>query len=139
MSEGSGENLFIVQDGVLYTPPLSSSILGGVTRRCVMALAGDLGIPVREEPISRERLYLADEAFFTGTAAEITPIRSVDGIPVGPDHRQAARRILRNRAGGDPGPPRLADPGKLKKAIRCLVWEGSVSFASPLPPMPGKG
>ena len=83
MSEGSGENIFIVQDGTLYTPPLSSSILGGVTRRCVIALAGDLGIPVREEPISRERLYLADEAFFTGTAAEITPIRSVDGIPVG--------------------------------------------------------
>ncbi|MGY4706945.1 branched-chain amino acid transaminase [Candidatus Bipolaricaulota sp. J31] len=87
VSEGSGENLFIVQDEVLYTPPLSSSILGGVTRRCVMALAEDLGIPVREEPISRERLYLADEAFFTGTAAEITPIRSVDGIPVGEGKR----------------------------------------------------
>jgi len=87
VSEGSGENLFIVQNGVLYTPPLSASILGGVTRRCVMTLAGDLGIPMREEPISRERLYLADEAFFTGTAAEITPIRSVDGIPVGEGKR----------------------------------------------------
>jgi len=87
VSEGSGENIFIVQDGTLYTPPLSSSILGGVTRRCVMTLAEDLGIPVREEPISRERLYLADEAFFTGTAAEITPIRSVDGIPVGEGKR----------------------------------------------------
>ena len=87
VSEGSGENIFIVQDGTLYTPPLSASILGGVTRRCVMTLAGDLGIPVREEPISRERLYLADEAFFTGTAAEITPIRSVDGIPVGAGKR----------------------------------------------------
>ena len=87
VSEGSGENIFIVQDGTLYTPPLSSSILGGVTRRCVMILAEDLGIPVREEPISRERLYLADEAFFTGTAAEITPIRSVDGIPVGAGKR----------------------------------------------------
>ena len=87
VSEGSGENIFIVQDGTLYTPPLSASILGGVTRRCVMTLAGDLGIPVREEPISRERLYLADEAFFTGTAAEITPIRSVDGIPVGEGKR----------------------------------------------------
>jgi len=87
VSEGSGENIFIVQDGTLYTPPLSSSILGGVTRRCVMILAEDLGIPVREEPISRERLYLADEAFFTGTAAEITPIRSVDRIPVGAGKR----------------------------------------------------
>ncbi len=87
VSEGSGENIFIVQDGTIYTPPLSSSILGGVTRRCVMTLAKDLGIPVREELISRERLYLADEAFFTGTAAEITPIRSVDGIPVGEGKR----------------------------------------------------
>ena len=87
VSEGSGENIFIVQDGTLYTPPLSSSILGGVTRRCVMILAEDLGIPVREEPISRERLYLADEVFFTGTAAEITPIRSVDGIQVGAGKR----------------------------------------------------
>jgi len=87
VSEGSGENIFIVQDGTLYTPPLYASILGGVTRRCVMILAEDLGIPVREEPISRERLYLADEAFFTGTAAEITPIRSVDRIPVGAGKR----------------------------------------------------
>jgi len=87
VSEGSGENIFIVQDGTLYTPPLYASILGGVTRRCVMILAEDLGIPVREEPISRERLYLADEAFFTGTAAEITPIRSVDGIQVGAGKR----------------------------------------------------
>ncbi len=94
VSEGSGENIFIVQDGTLYTPPLSASILGGVTRRCVMTLAGDLGIPVREEPISRERLYLADEAFFTGTAAEITPIRSVDGIPVGEGKRGPITRRL---------------------------------------------
>jgi len=94
VSEGSGENIFIVQDGTLYTPPLSSSILGGVTRRCVMILAEDLGIPVREEPISRERLYLADEAFFTGTAAEITPIRSVDGIQVGAGKRGPITRKL---------------------------------------------
>ena len=94
VSEGSGENIFIVQDGTLYTPPLYASILGGVTRRCVMILAEDLGIPVREEPISRERLYLADEAFFTGTAAEITPIRSVDGIPVGEGKRGPITRRL---------------------------------------------
>ena len=94
VSEGSGENIFIVQDGTLYTPPLYASILGGVTRRCVMILAEDLGIPVREEPISRERLYLADEAFFTGTAAEITPIRSVDGIQVGGGKRGPITRKL---------------------------------------------
>ncbi len=83
VSEGSGENVFIVNRGELYTPPLANSILDGITRRCVMTLAGELGIPVHETPLPREALYLADEAFFCGTAAEITPIRSVDGIPVG--------------------------------------------------------
>jgi branched-chain amino acid aminotransferase len=84
VSEGSGENLFLVQDGALMTPPASASILGGITRHCVMALARDLGIEVREATISREQLYVADELFFTGTAAEIAPIRSVDHITVGP-------------------------------------------------------
>ncbi|HET92336.1 MAG TPA: branched-chain amino acid transaminase [Chloroflexi bacterium] len=83
VSEGSGENLFLVKDGALYTPPLAASILGGITRAFVIQLARDLGYPVREEMIAREMLYLADEAFFTGTAAEITPIRSIDHIPVG--------------------------------------------------------
>lgn len=83
VSEGSGENLFLVRDGVLYTAPLGASLLGGITRHCVMTLANDLDIPLKEEMIPREALYLADEMFFTGTAAEISPIRSVDRIPVG--------------------------------------------------------
>lgn len=87
VSEGSGENLFLVKDGALYTPPLAASILGGITRTFVIQLARDLGYVVREEMIAREMLYLADELFFTGTAAEVTPIRSVDGIPVGEGRR----------------------------------------------------
>jgi len=87
LSEGAGENLFVVRNGVLFTPPQSASILAGITRDSVMTLARDLGVEVREMPLSREMLYLADELFFTGTAAEITPIASVDDIPVGPGHR----------------------------------------------------
>jgi branched-chain amino acid aminotransferase len=87
VSEGSGENLFLVSGGDILTPPLASSILQGVTRRCIITLAGDLGYQVREELIPRELLYMADEVFFTGTAAEISPIRSVDGLTVGAGHR----------------------------------------------------
>lgn len=83
VSEGSGENLFIVTNGNLVTPPLASSVLEGITRRCVTTLARDMDYSVREQLIPREVLYMADEVFFTGTAAEITPVRSVDGIPVG--------------------------------------------------------
>lgn len=83
VSEGSGENLFLVRNGELVTAPLSAAALPGITRSCVMTLAHDMGIPTREENIPREALYLADEAFFTGTAAEISPIKSVDRIPVG--------------------------------------------------------
>ncbi|MGC9467024.1 MAG: branched-chain amino acid transaminase [Anaerolineae bacterium] len=83
VSEGSGENLFLVRDGVITTPPLASSILRGITRRCAMTLAHDLGYTIKEEFIPRETLYMADEVFFTGTAAEITPIRSIDRIPIG--------------------------------------------------------
>ncbi len=83
VSEGSGENVFVVTNGAILTPPLASSILGGVTRQCVITLASDLGYPVRQERLPRELLYMADELFFSGTAAEITPVRSVDGIPVG--------------------------------------------------------
>jgi branched-chain amino acid aminotransferase len=87
VSEGSGENVFVARHGRLFTPPLGGSILDGITRRCVITLAGELGLKVREEAIPREWLYLADEAFFCGTAAEITPIRSVDGLVVGDGHR----------------------------------------------------
>lgn len=83
VAEGSGENLFAARDGVLYTATLSSGILPGITRDSIMTLAADLGYEVREQQIPREFLYVADELFFCGTAAEITPIRSVDRIPVG--------------------------------------------------------
>ncbi|MBI3998528.1 MAG: branched-chain amino acid transaminase [Armatimonadetes bacterium] len=94
VSEGSGENIFVVRDGTIHTPPLAASILGGVTRGVVMALCRDLGIEVREMPIPREMLYVADEIFFTGTAAEITPVRSVDRQPVGPGQRGPITRHL---------------------------------------------
>jgi len=81
--EGSGENLFAIFDGTLTTPATSSSILSGITRDAVMQIAGDLGIPVKESSIQRAMLYTADEVFFTGTAAEITPIRSIDKITIG--------------------------------------------------------
>ncbi len=87
VSEGSGENLFIVRDGKLLTPPLSCSILPGITRNSVITLARDAGYDVQEQAIPREMLYLADELFLTGTAAEVTPIRSVDGITIGKGRR----------------------------------------------------
>ncbi len=83
VSEGSGENIFLVMDGVLYTPPLSASILPGVTRQTIMTFAREEGIAVVETDIPRGMLYAADELFLTGTAAEIIPVRSVDGIPIG--------------------------------------------------------
>ena len=87
VSEGAGENLFLVKDGVLFTPGISHSLLSGITRNTVMKLAAELGIEVFEIAMPREMMYLADEMFFTGTAAEITPIRSVDRITVGSGRR----------------------------------------------------
>ena len=83
LAEGSGENLFLVRNGVLYTPPLSNSVLSGITRDSILTLARHLGIPIVEQGIPREMIYIADEVFFVGTAAEVTPIRSVDRILVG--------------------------------------------------------
>jgi branched-chain amino acid aminotransferase len=83
ISEGSGENIFLVYHGRILTPPLAGTILPGITRESVIALANDAGYTVVEQEIAREMLYIADEVFFTGTAAEITPVRSVDRIPVG--------------------------------------------------------
>jgi branched-chain amino acid aminotransferase len=83
VSEGSGENVFVVMDGTVVTPPLSSSALPGITRHSVLTLCRDLGIPVAEQAIPREMLYIAQEVFFSGTAAEITPIRSIDRIKIG--------------------------------------------------------
>ena len=87
VSEGAGENLFLVQNGKLYTPPVAASILSGITRDTVAKLAESLGLPVLEQNIPRELLYIADEVFLTGTAAEITPVRSVDKITIGEGKR----------------------------------------------------
>jgi branched-chain amino acid aminotransferase len=83
ISEGSGQNVFLVRNGVIHTAPINGTLLHGVTRDTVLGLAADAGIPVRVEPMPRELLYLADEVFFSGTAAEITPVRSVDKIETG--------------------------------------------------------
>jgi branched-chain amino acid aminotransferase len=87
VSEGSGENIFVVRDGKVHTPPLGNSVLPGITRDSVLTLAGELGIPLVEAVIPREMLYIADEVFFSGTAAEITPIRSIDRIAIGKGRR----------------------------------------------------
>jgi len=87
VSEGAGQNLFLVRKGIIYTPPSSASILTGLTRDVVMTLAADLGYEVREEAIARDALYVADEFFMTGTATEIVPVKTVDGLPVGTGSR----------------------------------------------------
>ncbi|MBZ5726338.1 MAG: branched-chain amino acid transaminase [Acidobacteriia bacterium] len=87
VSEGSGENIFLVRDGRIHTPPLGASVLPGITRDSILTLAGELDIPVVEMLIPREMLYIADEVFFSGTAAEITPIRSIDRITIGKGRR----------------------------------------------------
>lgn len=97
VSEGSGENLFVVRDGKIITPPLGASVLPGITRDTVLTIANDLGIPVVESLIPRELLYIADEVFFSGTAAEITPIRSVDRIKIGSGARGPITEKLQKR------------------------------------------
>ena len=87
VSEGSGENIYVVRDGKIVTPPLANSVLPGITRDTVIRLAQDLGIPIAESMVPREMLYIADEVFFSGTAAEITPIRSIDRIKIGKGRR----------------------------------------------------
>ena len=87
LSEGSGQNLFLVRDGVIFTPPLGSSVLSGITRDSVITIARELGFEVREQTLPREMLYIADEVFFVGTAVEVTPIKSVDRITIGRGRR----------------------------------------------------
>jgi len=87
LSEGSGQNLFLVRNDVIYTPPVTASILPGITRDSIITLAKDLGFKVREEMLPRELLYIADEAFFVGTAVEVTPIKTVDKITIGNGRR----------------------------------------------------
>ena len=97
ISEGSGENIFVVRDGKMFTPPLGSSVLPGITRASIIQLAGEAGIPVVEQVLAREILYIADEVFFTGTAAEVTPVRSVDRIVVGKGQPGPVTRQLQER------------------------------------------
>ena len=96
VSEGSGQNIFVVRDNVLYTPPLSASVLGGITRDSIVTLARDLGYQVIEQNLPREMLYVSDEVFFTGTAAEVTPIRSIDKIKVGEGKRGPVTAALQS-------------------------------------------
>jgi branched-chain amino acid aminotransferase len=87
VSEGAGENLFIIKDGVVYTPDLSAGALNGITRNTIFAICQDLGLKLVEKRITRDEVYIADEAFFTGTAAEVTPIRELDRIEIGAGSR----------------------------------------------------
>jgi len=96
VSEGAGENLFLIRDGIIYTPNATASILTGITRASVMTLAKELGLDVIEQSIPREMLYIADEIFLTGTAAEITPVRSVDRIEIGAGTRGPITKQLQD-------------------------------------------
>ena len=95
VSEGAGENLFLIHDGVLFTSPMAAAILHGITRRSIIQIAADQGLEVREQNLPRELLYVAQELFFCGTAAEVTPIRSVDKIPVGAGRPGPITRAIR--------------------------------------------
>tara|TARA_B100001123_G_scaffold451316_1_gene630894 strand:- start:18687 stop:19613 length:927 start_codon:yes stop_codon:yes gene_type:complete len=97
LSEGSGQNLFLIRDKIITTPPISASVLPGITRDVVVKIASDLGYTVREETQPREAIYIADEAFFSGTAAEITPIRSVDKIDIGSGKRGPITEAIQKR------------------------------------------
>ncbi|MHB1198473.1 MAG: branched-chain amino acid transaminase [Polaromonas sp.] len=95
-SEGAGENLFIVRKGVVYTPDSSAGALNGITRNTVFAICGDLGLEIREKPITRDEIYISDEAFFSGTAAEVTPIRELDRIEIGAGSRGPVTEKIQN-------------------------------------------
>ena len=97
VSEGSGQNIFVVRDNIITTPPLADSILPGITRDVVITLAKELGFTVKEETVPRETLYIADEVFFTGTAVEISPVRSIDKISVGSGLRGPITEVIQNR------------------------------------------
>jgi len=97
LSEGSGQNIFIVRDGVIHTPPVGASILSGITRDSVVTIAKDLGFDVREQTLPREMLYVADEVFFVGTAVEVTPIKSVDKLKIGRGRRGPITEAIQQR------------------------------------------
>ena len=126
LSEGSGENLFIVRNGILYTTPLANSVLNGITRDSVIKLARDMGVTVVEQSLPRELLYIADEAFFTGTAAEVTPLRSVDRILIkdghaGPITKQLAAEFFGITSGKRPDRYGWLTPVKVKTAEAVSV------------------
>jgi branched-chain amino acid aminotransferase len=128
LSEGSGQNVFLVSSGTVITPPINGTLLAGITRDAILSLAGDLGLPVREQPVPREMLYGADEVFLTGTASEVTPVRSVDRITVGRGRRgpiteQIQRRFL------DVVHGRVADRHGWLTFVRDHVGEGSGATA----------
>jgi branched-chain amino acid aminotransferase len=109
LSEGSGQNVFVVRDGVIHTPPMGSSILAGITRDSVITIARDLGFEVREQVLPREVLYIADEVFFAGTAVDVTPIKSVDRVTIGSGRRGPITEKIQQRffeivRGGIPDP-----------------------------------
>ena len=97
LSEGSGQNIFIVRDGIIHTPPVGASILSGITRDSVVTIAKDMGFDVREQTLPREMLYVADEVFFVGTAVEVTPIKSVDKLKVGRGRRGPITEAIQQR------------------------------------------
>ena len=97
LSEGSGQNLFVVREGIIHTPPIGNSVLWGITRDSVITIARDLGFEVREQTLPRETLYIADEVFFVGTAVEVTPIRSVDRVKVGRGRRGPITEAIQER------------------------------------------
>ena len=97
LSEGSGQNVFIVRDGVIFTPPIGNSVLSGITRDSVMTLARESGFEVREQTLPREMLYIADEVFFVGTAVEVTPIKSVDRVKIGRGRRGPVTEALQQQ------------------------------------------
>lgn len=125
VSEGSGQNLFLVRDGTLITPSVDGSLLFGITRDCIITLARELGIPVREQPIPREQLYTADEIFMTGTAAEVTPVRSVDRITIGSGSVGPITRRLQNELLGI-ARGELPDPYGWREPVRELAARAAV-------------
>jgi branched-chain amino acid aminotransferase len=129
LSEGSGQNLFLVRNDVIYTPPVTASILPGITRDSILTLARELGFTVREEMLPRELLYIADEAFFVGTAVEVTPIKSVDRIPLGKGRRgpiteaiqQAFFDIVTGRVDDRHGWLEYVYPGEPRQAVAAAA------------------
>jgi branched-chain amino acid aminotransferase len=97
LSEGSGQNIFIVRENVIHTPPIGNSVLSGITRDSVVTIAREMGFEVREQTLPREMLYIADEVFFVGTAVEVTPIRSVDRITVGRGRRGPVTEAIQQK------------------------------------------